>query len=85
MGRYLPERAKPPLVFKQILVALDGSDCSHKALDMAVQLANEQGARYTVTLYAEEALSVGQKPTWNELIGFALPRGPLWPSNLSPQ
>lgn len=35
-------------MFNNILVALDGSDCSHKALDMAVQLAKEQGARCTV-------------------------------------
>ncbi|HLY03559.1 MAG TPA: universal stress protein [Candidatus Cybelea sp.] len=36
------------LMFNHILVALDGSDCSHKALGMAVQLAKEQGARCTV-------------------------------------
>ena len=46
-------------------------------------------ASYHVTrfiiLYAEDALSAGQKPTWNGLIWFALPTGPLWPSNLSPQ
>jgi nucleotide-binding universal stress UspA family protein len=36
------------LMFNHILVALDGSDCSHKALHMAVQLAKEQGARCTV-------------------------------------
>jgi nucleotide-binding universal stress UspA family protein len=35
-------------MFNHILVALDGSDCSHKALAMAVQLAKEQGARCTV-------------------------------------
>ena len=35
-------------MFKHILVALDGSECSHKALDVAVQLAKEQGARCTV-------------------------------------
>ncbi|MFZ0682925.1 MAG: universal stress protein [Candidatus Cybelea sp.] len=35
-------------MFKHILVALDGSECSHKALDMAVRLAKEQGARCTV-------------------------------------
>jgi nucleotide-binding universal stress UspA family protein len=29
-------------MFKHILVALDGSDCSHKALDIAVTLAKEQ-------------------------------------------
>jgi hypothetical protein len=33
-----------------------------------------------IVLYAEEALSVGQKPTWNGLIWFALPTGPLWPA-----
>ncbi|HEU5480716.1 MAG TPA: hypothetical protein VFU90_12810 [Candidatus Tumulicola sp.] len=32
-----------------------------------------------ITVYAEEALGVGQKPTWNGLIWFALPTGPLWP------
>ncbi len=35
-------------MFNHILVALDGSDCSHKALDMAVRLAKEQSARCTV-------------------------------------
>ena len=35
-------------MFNNILVALDGSECSHKALDMAVRLAKEQGARCTV-------------------------------------
>ena len=36
------------LMFKHILVALDGSDCSHKALDIAVKLAKEQGALCTI-------------------------------------
>jgi nucleotide-binding universal stress UspA family protein len=36
------------IMFKNIFVALDGSDCSHKALEMAVQLAKEQGACCTV-------------------------------------
>src|ERR1700761_119548 len=35
-------------MFTHILVALDGSDCSHKALDMAVNLAKEQRALCTV-------------------------------------
>ena len=35
-------------MFNHILVALDGSDCSHKALEIAVGLAKEQGARCTV-------------------------------------
>lgn len=35
-------------MFKHILVALDGSDCSHQALDVAVALAKEQDARCTV-------------------------------------
>jgi nucleotide-binding universal stress UspA family protein len=35
-------------MFNHILVALDGSECSHKALDIGVQLAKEQGARCTV-------------------------------------
>ncbi|MBV8638056.1 MAG: hypothetical protein JO322_08205 [Candidatus Eremiobacteraeota bacterium] len=38
-----------------------------------------------IMVYAEEALSVGQKPTWNGLVWFALPTGPLWPPNLAPQ
>jgi hypothetical protein len=38
-----------------------------------------------IMIYAEEALNVGQKPTWNGLIWFALPTGPLWPPNLAPQ
>jgi hypothetical protein len=45
-------------------------------------------ASYHVTrfimLYAEEALSVGQKPTWNGFMWFMLPTGPLWPPNLAP-
>jgi nucleotide-binding universal stress UspA family protein len=45
---YFAGRAKPPLMFNHILVALDGSECAHKALDMAVKLAKEQGARCTV-------------------------------------
>lgn len=32
-----------------------------------------------ITVYAEEAMSNGQKPTWNGLVWFALPTGPLWP------
>lgn len=35
-------------MFNNIVVALDGSECSHKALDVAVGLAKEQGARCTV-------------------------------------
>lgn len=35
-------------MFNHILVALDGSDCSHKALNLAVTLAKEQGASCTV-------------------------------------
>jgi len=35
-------------MFKHILVALDGSECSHRALDVGVQLAKEQRARCTV-------------------------------------
>ncbi|MBV8197097.1 MAG: hypothetical protein JO263_03100 [Candidatus Eremiobacteraeota bacterium] len=38
-----------------------------------------------IMLYAEEAMAVGQKPTWNGLIWFAIPTGPLWPPNLAPQ
>lgn len=36
------------LMFKHILVALDGSEGSRKALDIAVQLAKDQGARCTM-------------------------------------
>lgn len=43
-----PTDVKVPLMFKHILVALDGSDCSHKALGIAVQLAKDQHARCTV-------------------------------------
>jgi nucleotide-binding universal stress UspA family protein len=35
-------------MFKHILVALDGSEGSRKALDIAVQLAKDQGARCTM-------------------------------------
>lgn len=35
-----------------------------------------------IQVYGEEALSPGQKPTWNGLIWFMLPVGPQWP-NLS--
>ena len=40
-------------MFKHILVALDGSDCSHHALDVAVTLAKEQGARCTVVIVVD--------------------------------
>ena len=33
-----------------------------------------------IQLYAEEAMSVGSKPTWNGLIWFFVPTGPLWPN-----
>lgn len=32
-----------------------------------------------IQIYAEEAMTVGQKPTWNGLIWFMQPIGPLWP------
>ncbi len=35
-----------------------------------------------ITIYGEEAMANGQKPTWNGLMWFALPLGPQWP-NLS--
>lgn len=53
MGGYLSNAAKSPLMFSHILVALDGSDCSHKALDIAVRLAKEQHARCTVCMVVD--------------------------------
>ena len=40
-------------MFNHILVAVDGSDCSEKALDMAVRLAKEQGARCTACIVVD--------------------------------
>jgi nucleotide-binding universal stress UspA family protein len=37
-------------MFKHIVVALDGSECSHEALALAVGLAKEQGARCTINM-----------------------------------
>ena len=48
IGGYFDSAHETTLMFNHILVALDGSNCSHKALAMAVQLAKEQGARCTV-------------------------------------
>jgi hypothetical protein len=65
-----------------------GEQLTNDGLGNHTQIGNID-ASYHITrfiiLYAEEALSVGQKPTWNGLIWFALPTGPLWPPNLAPQ
>jgi hypothetical protein len=62
-----------------------GEQFTNDGLGNHTQIGNID-ASYHVTrfimLYAEESLSVGQKPTWNGLIWVALPTGPLWP-NLS--
>ena len=56
-------------MFKNILVALDGSECSHQALDIAVTLAKEQGARCTVCTVVGivRAASAMTFATWNIL------------------
>jgi hypothetical protein len=60
-----------------------GEQLTNDGLGNHTQIGNID-ASYHVTrfiiLYAEEALGVGQKPTWNGLIWFALPTGPLWPA-----
>jgi hypothetical protein len=59
-----------------------GEQLTNDGLGTHTQIGNID-ASYHITrfivLYAEEALGVGQKPTWNGLIWFALPTGPLWP------
>jgi hypothetical protein len=64
-----------------------GEQFTNDGLGDHTQIGNID-ASYHVTrfimLYAEEALSVGQKPTWNGLIWFMLPTGPQWPANLAP-
>jgi hypothetical protein len=63
------------------LVAV-GEQFTNDGLGNHTQIGNID-ASYHITrfivLYAEEALAVGQKPTWNGLIWFMLPTGPLWP------
>jgi hypothetical protein len=69
------------------LVAV-GEQLTNDGLGNHTQIGNIDASYHVarfIILYAEEALAVGQKPTWNGLIWFALPTGPLWPSNLSPQ
>ncbi len=65
-----------------------GEQFTNDGLGNHTQIGNID-ASYHVTrfimVYAEEALSVGQKPTWNGLIWFMLPTGPQWPANLAPQ
>jgi hypothetical protein len=65
-----------------------GEQLTNDGLGTHTQTGNID-ASYHVTrfimIYAEEALSVGQKPKWNGLIWFSLPTGPLWPPNLAPQ
>jgi hypothetical protein len=60
-----------------------GEQFTNDGLGNHTQIGNID-ASYHVTrfimLYAEEALSVGQKPTWNGLIWFMLPTGPQWPA-----
>ncbi len=68
-------------VGKRGLLAV-GEQFTNDGLGTHTQIGNI-GASYHVTrfimVYAEEALGVGQKPTWNGLVWFALPTGPLWP------
>lgn len=72
---------------QRALVAV-GEQFTNDGLGNHTQIGNID-ASYHVTrfimVYAEEALSVGQKPTWNGLIWFMLPTGPQWPANLAPQ
>lgn len=59
-----------------------GEQLTNDGMGNHTQIGNID-ASYHVTrfiiLYAEEALSTGQKPTWNGLVWFVLPTGPLWP------
>ncbi|MBV8148692.1 MAG: hypothetical protein JO092_06355 [Candidatus Eremiobacteraeota bacterium] len=65
-----------------------GEQFTNDGLGNHTQIGNIDASYHAtrfIMLYAEEALSVGQKPTWNGLIWFMLPTGPQWPTNLSPQ
>jgi hypothetical protein len=60
-----------------------GEQLTNDGLGNHTQIGNIDASYHVtrfITIYAEEALSVGQKPTWNGLIWFALPTGPLWPA-----
>lgn len=66
---------------KRALVSI-GEQLTNDGLGDHTQIGNIDASYHLtrfIMLYAEEALSVGQKPTWNGLIWFALPTGPLWP------
>jgi len=59
-----------------------GEQLTNDGLGNHTQIGNIDASYHLtrfITLYAEEAMGVGQKPTWNGLIWFALPTGPLWP------
>jgi hypothetical protein len=66
---------------KRALVSV-GEQFTNDGLGNHTQIGNID-ASYHVTrfivVYAEEGLAVGQKPTWNGLVWFMLPTGPLWP------
>jgi hypothetical protein len=59
-----------------------GEQFTNDGLGTHTQIGNIDASYHIarfVTMYAEEALGVGQKPTWGGLVWFALPVGPLWP------
>ena len=59
-----------------------GEQLTNDGLGNHTQIGNIDASYHLtrfITVYAEEAMGVGQKPTWNGLIWFALPTGPLWP------
>ena len=66
---------------KRALVSV-GEQFTNDGLGNHTQIGNID-ASYHITrfivVYAEEAMAVGQKPTWNGLVWFMLPTGPLWP------
>jgi hypothetical protein len=66
---------------KRALVSV-GEQLTNDGLGTHTQIGNIDASYHVtrfITVYGEEALGVGQKPTWNALIWFALPTGPLWP------
>jgi len=66
---------------KRAMVSV-GEQLTNDGLGNHTQIGNVDASYHLtrfIVLYAEEALGNGQKPTWNGVIWFALPTGPLWP------